>query len=104
MECFKNGESQGVMFSDVYEGEYFPTASLYYGATVTMNFGPDFKYQPSAPARPYCDAVHRRNAELTLADIVGKVRRAGANGVLRQRLKRDSLFCGVAPATDHRHN
>lgn len=28
LECFKNGESQGVMFEDIYEGNYFPTLSL----------------------------------------------------------------------------
>lgn len=152
LECFKNGVNQGVMFADIYEGEYFPAISLYFGATVgagrtwwqrlfpllafvsvcrrrrapaptagsqaefaclcvsgpggeggdvglcytphcthcgmlpraavtrvppkvTVNFGPTFKHPPSAAsgARPFSDVVHRRNAELTLADIVGKV-------------------------------
>jgi len=34
LECFKNGVNQGVMFADIYEGEYFPAISLYFGATV----------------------------------------------------------------------
>lgn len=48
----RNGVSQGVAFNDVLEGTYFPAASLYTklnqteAATVTFNFGPDFKYSP----------------------------------------------------------
>jgi Set1/Ash2 histone methyltransferase complex subunit ASH2 len=44
IECFKNGISQGVAWTDIYAGTYYPALSLYKGATVTANFGPDFKY------------------------------------------------------------
>eukprot|EP00743_Colponemidia_sp_Colp-15_P007791 GILK01008435.1.p1 GENE.GILK01008435.1~~GILK01008435.1.p1 ORF type:complete len:400 (-),score=66.58 GILK01008435.1:49-1173(-) len=54
---FKNGVDQGVAFTDVYEGLYFPAASLYMRATVTFNFGPVFKYPPDSSfhCRPMSD-------------------------------------------------
>ncbi|KAI8474829.1 MAG: concanavalin A-like lectin/glucanase domain-containing protein [Monoraphidium minutum] len=48
----KNGELQGVAYSDILEGTYYPAVSLYTrhcqpeGATVTFNFGPDFAHAP----------------------------------------------------------
>lgn len=45
---FKNGVSQGVAFTDIFKGTYFPAIALYMGASVTVNFGPDFKYPPSS--------------------------------------------------------
>lgn len=47
IEFFKNGVSCGVAFNDVYEGLYFPAISLYKNSSVSINFGPDFKYQPN---------------------------------------------------------
>ena len=44
---YKNGVSQAVAFNDVYGGHYFPTLSLHKSATVSVNFGPNFKYPPS---------------------------------------------------------
>lgn len=41
---FKNGVSQGVAFTDIFKGTYFPAIALYMGASVSVNFGPDFKY------------------------------------------------------------
>lgn len=54
---FKNGQSQGVAFQDIFEGCYYPAASLYMGGTVKFNFGPSFKYPPSVECRPICDVV-----------------------------------------------
>jgi Set1/Ash2 histone methyltransferase complex subunit ASH2 len=48
----KNGVFQGVAYSGLMEGTYYPSASLYTlpeqteGASVTFNFGPEFKYPP----------------------------------------------------------
>ncbi|GBF97369.1 histone methyltransferase complex subunit [Raphidocelis subcapitata] len=48
----KNGTLQGVAFTDMLEGCYYPAASLYTrhaqaeGATVAFNFGPDFRHAP----------------------------------------------------------
>jgi hypothetical protein len=44
---FKNGMCQGVAFNDIYGGHYFPTLSIHKSATVSVNFGPNFKYSPS---------------------------------------------------------
>lgn len=58
-----NGSYQGVAKADLFEDTYYPTASLFTlpsqpeGATVTFNFGPEFKHRPPEveglpPARP----------------------------------------------------
>lgn len=41
---FKNGESQGEAFLDIYGGSYYPTVSIHKTATVSFNFGPNLKY------------------------------------------------------------
>ena len=41
---FKNGVSQGVAFTDIEEGNYYPAVSLFMGAQCDLNFGPEFKY------------------------------------------------------------
>lgn len=41
---FKNGESQGVAFENINGGAYYPAISIYKNATVSVNFGPNFKY------------------------------------------------------------
>jgi len=43
---FKNGISQGTAFEDIYKGYYYPAVSLYFNATVTVGFGPDFLFPP----------------------------------------------------------
>lgn len=34
LTCFRNGQSQGVMFNDLLEGFYAPAVSVYYGGKV----------------------------------------------------------------------
>lgn len=41
---FKNGESQGLAFENINGGAYYPAISIYKNATVSVNFGPSFKY------------------------------------------------------------
>lgn len=43
---YKNGNFVGVAFEDIFEGSYYPTISLYKSCTVSVNFGPKFKYPP----------------------------------------------------------
>uniref|UniRef100_A0A1A9WC28 HAUS augmin-like complex subunit 6 N-terminal domain-containing protein n=1 Tax=Glossina brevipalpis TaxID=37001 RepID=A0A1A9WC28_9MUSC len=43
IEFFKNGQSQGVAFTDIYAGSYYPSISIHRNATVSINFGPNFK-------------------------------------------------------------
>lgn len=44
---YKNGINQGEAFLDVYKGAYYPTVSIHKSATVSVNFGPNFKCPPS---------------------------------------------------------
>jgi hypothetical protein len=44
---FVNGESMGVAYTDIPRGTYYPSASLYYGASVQFNFGPTFAHPVS---------------------------------------------------------
>ena len=44
---FKNGILQGEAFSNLLEGFYYATVSLYMGAKATANFGPEFTFPPS---------------------------------------------------------
>lgn len=43
---YKNGKFLGVAFEDIYAGFYYPSISLYKSCTVTVNFGPKFRYPP----------------------------------------------------------
>lgn len=57
---FKNGESQGEAFVDIYHGAYYPAISVFKNATVSVNFGPTstFKY-PEIEEQYQCRAVSR---------------------------------------------
>ncbi|XP_030835126.1 set1/Ash2 histone methyltransferase complex subunit ASH2 isoform X1 [Strongylocentrotus purpuratus] len=69
---FKNGQSQGVAYEDVYEGAYHPAVSLYKQSIVTVNFGPDFKYPPISlqDYRPISDLAYLSAVEQTISDIL----------------------------------
>ena len=43
---YKNGVSQGEAFLDIYNGAYYPSISVYKSATISVNFGPNFKCPP----------------------------------------------------------
>nr|XP_020641798.1 set1/Ash2 histone methyltransferase complex subunit ASH2 isoform X5 [Pogona vitticeps] len=68
---YKNGASQGVAYKDIFEGVYFPAVSLYKGCTVSINFGPYFKYPPrDITYRPISDMGWVAVVEHTLADVL----------------------------------
>lgn len=50
---FKNGVCQGVAFTDVNGGAYYPALSLHKSSTVSVNFGPNFKFAPSTSEYKY---------------------------------------------------
>lgn len=61
-----NGKWQGVAFQDILEGTYYAAGSLFTKpdpdapASITFNFGPEFKHSPPQPeglppARPFCE-------------------------------------------------
>ncbi|KAJ3322952.1 Set1/Ash2 histone methyltransferase complex subunit ASH2 [Boothiomyces sp. JEL0866] len=56
IEYFLNGKPLGIAFTDLYLGKYHPTVSLYKGASVTVNFGPNFAHQPPANCKGYHEA------------------------------------------------
>lgn len=41
-----DGQDYGVAFANMYVGKYYPAASMFGGASVTMNMGPVFKFAP----------------------------------------------------------
>lgn len=44
---YKNGVCQGEAFLDINKGAYYPTLSIHKSATVSVNFGPNFKCAPN---------------------------------------------------------
>uniref|UniRef100_A0A2K6P5M5 ASH2 like, histone lysine methyltransferase complex subunit n=1 Tax=Rhinopithecus roxellana TaxID=61622 RepID=A0A2K6P5M5_RHIRO len=68
---YKNGVNQGVAYKDIFEGVYFPAISLYKSCTVSINFGPCFKYPPKdLTYRPMSDMGWGAVVEHTLADVL----------------------------------
>ncbi|XP_043537046.1 set1/Ash2 histone methyltransferase complex subunit ASH2-like, partial [Chiloscyllium plagiosum] len=71
MIFFKNGDNEGTAYEDVYAGVYHPAISLYKNCTVSINFGPNFKYPPKdIPFKPISDMGWYAVVEHTLADIL----------------------------------
>lgn len=68
---YKNGVSQGEAFLDVYRGAYFPTVSIHKSATVSVNFGPNFKCPPTDMSyKGMHEKAEETIAEQSLADIL----------------------------------
>uniref|UniRef100_A0A672M2D5 B30.2/SPRY domain-containing protein n=1 Tax=Sinocyclocheilus grahami TaxID=75366 RepID=A0A672M2D5_SINGR len=68
---FKNGVNQGVAYEDLYEGMYYPAISLYKSCTVSVNFGPHFKYPPKdIKHQPISDMGWSAVTEHTLSDML----------------------------------
>ncbi|XP_017287721.2 set1/Ash2 histone methyltransferase complex subunit ASH2 isoform X2 [Kryptolebias marmoratus] len=71
MVFYKNGVNQGVAFENLFEGIYFPAISLYKSCTVSVNFGPLFKYPPKdIKYQPMSDMGWGAVIEHTLADML----------------------------------
>lgn len=70
IEFFLNGKSCGVAFRDIFAGFYFPAVSIYQGATVRCNFGPNFKFPPPPKALPMCARVEQQKIEQTVSDLI----------------------------------
>lgn len=68
---FKNGESLGQAFTDIYEGDYFPAISSFRCAKVKANFGPKFKFPPKGVpgVRPFSARAETMAVEQSLADM-----------------------------------
>ncbi|XP_056635271.1 set1/Ash2 histone methyltransferase complex subunit ASH2 [Diorhabda sublineata] len=80
MIFFKNGECQGVAYQDIYQGSYYPTISLYKNVTVSVNFGPNFRFPPSVDKfkyRPMSERGEEAVSDQTLADIMYLIENEG---------------------------
>ncbi|GBP93538.1 hypothetical protein EVAR_29556_1 [Eumeta japonica] len=69
---FKNGECQGEAFMDIYQGCYYPTLSLHKNITISVNFGPNFKFPPPKEFtyRPMSEKAEEAICEQTMADLL----------------------------------
>ncbi|KAK9507533.1 hypothetical protein O3M35_007369 [Rhynocoris fuscipes] len=70
---YKNGVCQGDAFLDIYRGAYYPAISLHKNATVTINFGPNFKHPPSTKQFKYKGMYLKSEeaiCEQTVADML----------------------------------
>ncbi|XP_075217314.1 set1/Ash2 histone methyltransferase complex subunit ash2 isoform X2 [Lycorma delicatula] len=70
---FKNGECQGDAFVNIYAGSYYPTISIHKSATVSVNFGRNFKYPPKISEYNYrgmWEKAEEALCELTMADLL----------------------------------
>jgi len=68
---FKNGESLGEAFSNIYMGDYFPAIATFKNAKVKLNFGPRFKFSPpkNLKVRPMCERAEEVVIEQSLSDM-----------------------------------
>lgn len=55
---FLNGRDCGPALRAIYKAKYYPSVSLYNGAIVSFNFGPEFQFPLPSGARPACDIDH----------------------------------------------
>ncbi|CAF1162961.1 unnamed protein product [Rotaria sordida] len=70
---YKNGINQGVAFTNIYEGNYYAAISIYYGATVSVNFGPTFVHPPTdspIPWKPLTESITETYCTHALNDIL----------------------------------
>ncbi|TPX56601.1 hypothetical protein PhCBS80983_g04422 [Powellomyces hirtus] len=57
IQYYRNGARLGVAYKNLLRGKYHPAISLYRGANVTVNFGPNFRCPPPAGYRPMSEAT-----------------------------------------------
>ncbi|KAF8566610.1 hypothetical protein P879_08964 [Paragonimus westermani] len=77
---FRNGECMGTAFVNIYAGLYYPAISIYRSATVSVNFGPVFRYPPSTQDsawQPMTDRLVSAAVEQTMADMLYLVEKRG---------------------------
>ncbi|TRY88154.1 hypothetical protein DNTS_029456 [Danionella cerebrum] len=71
MVFYKNGVNQGLAYENLFEGMYYPAISLYKSCTVSVNFGPHFRYPPKdIKYQPMSDMGSGAVIEHTLADML----------------------------------
>jgi len=67
---FKNGETLGEAFTDIYEGDYTPAVATYRNAKVKMNYGPKFRHPPKGfKFRPMSQRAEEAALEQAMSDM-----------------------------------
>ncbi|XP_065568304.1 set1/Ash2 histone methyltransferase complex subunit ASH2-like [Artemia franciscana] len=75
---FKNGVCQGEAFTDINDGTYYPCISVFKSATVSVNFGPNFKYPPEGyDYNPVSNRADEGIVEQAVADMLYLVENEG---------------------------
>jgi len=76
---YKNGVSQGLAFDNLFGGIYYPAISLYKAATVSVNFGPNFRYPPKdlPRFRPMSDAAETDYIQHAMGDLLYHIEHEG---------------------------
>jgi len=76
---YKNGRSQGVACKDLFEGKYYPAASIYKNATIRFNFGPRFRCTPKDIDNftPFCEVAQLAMVENAVNDMIYHVEHEG---------------------------
>ncbi|XP_064632131.1 set1/Ash2 histone methyltransferase complex subunit ASH2-like [Lineus longissimus] len=76
---YKNGVNQSTAWQDISEGTYYPAFSLYKNSTITVNFGPDFRYPPTdlEDYKPVSDMAAQTVVEHALGDVLYLVENEG---------------------------
>ncbi|GFX24063.1 hypothetical protein TNCV_2435561 [Trichonephila clavipes] len=67
---YKNGKCMGTAFENINAGTYYPAISLYKSCTVSMNFGPIFKYPPTEKYKAICELAHEATIEQAMTDLL----------------------------------
>ncbi|XP_058798250.1 set1/Ash2 histone methyltransferase complex subunit ASH2 isoform X2 [Phymastichus coffea] len=68
---YKNGVPQGEAFVNIYNGAYYPSISIHKSATVSVNFGPNFKHPPKdVNFRGLYEKAEEAIAEQCMADML----------------------------------
>ncbi|XP_014475699.1 PREDICTED: set1/Ash2 histone methyltransferase complex subunit ASH2 [Dinoponera quadriceps] len=68
---YKNGVNQGDAFHDINKGAYYPGVAIFKSATVSVNFGPNFKCPPSdVTFRGMHERAEEAIAEQSMADML----------------------------------
>ncbi|CAB3979143.1 set1 Ash2 histone methyltransferase complex subunit ASH2 isoform X2 [Paramuricea clavata] len=71
---YQNGQSKGVAVENIFGGTYYPAISLYKNATVSINFGPEFKFPPKdVDFKPISEKPEQMFTEQALSDLLFNV-------------------------------
>ncbi|KAJ9506523.1 hypothetical protein QJQ45_005018 [Haematococcus lacustris] len=109
-----NGVDQGVAFTDILEGTYYPAVSLYTlpeelgGAAVTMNFGPEFLFPPpqvpgQGPVNAMCSnatPIAERGAAAAAPASTESVTVEGGTSAALKESDASAVNPAAAPAVD----